>query len=125
MLFRDFCGCLFTERRSRYRAGDRLFGQTEVQDFGMATLGGENVGWFDVTVNDPFGVGSVEGVGNLDPKSEELVQSQGAASDAVLQRSALEEFHDDIGEAVFFADIVNRADVGMIQRRGGLGLAAE
>ena len=43
----------------------------------------------------------------------------------MLQRLAFEKFHGDEGFAVFFADVVNGADVGMIERGGGLGFALE
>jgi hypothetical protein len=43
----------------------------------------------------------------------------------VLERGAVEELHDEEGAVVFFADVVNGADVGMIQRGRGLGFAAE
>ena len=43
----------------------------------------------------------------------------------MLERLALEQFHGDERAAFEFADIVNGADVGMIQRRGGAGFAAE
>jgi hypothetical protein len=43
----------------------------------------------------------------------------------VFQRGTLEQFHHQKGHAVFFADVVNRADVGVIQGGGGLCLAAE
>ena len=38
---------------------------------------------------------------------------------------AFEVFHRQEGSAVFFADIVDSADVGMVQRRGGTGFAAK
>ena len=44
---------------------------------------------------------------------------------AVLQGEAVEILHGDEGLAVLLADVVNRADVGMIQGRRSLGLALE
>ena len=40
-----------------------------------------------------------------------------------LSVCAFEIFHDDEGFAVFFADVVDGADVGMIERGGGFGFA--
>ena len=37
----------------------------------------------------------------------------------VLERLALQQLHGDEGPAVRFVDLMNRADVGVIQRRGG------
>ena len=41
----------------------------------------------------------------------------------MLQRLAVEKLHGDEGLAVFFADVVNGANVGVVQGRCGLGLA--
>ena len=40
--------------------------QPKVQNLGVSTLGDKDVGGFDVAVDDTFGVGSIERVGNLD-----------------------------------------------------------
>ena len=48
-----------------------------------------------------------------------------AASDAVLQRHPFEVFHGDERQAVFFADVVDGADVGMVEGGGRLRLALE
>ena len=51
--------------------------------------------------------------------------SNGFARNAVLQRHALEKLHNDEGVPVLLTDVVNRADVGMIQGRSSLSLALE
>ena len=43
----------------------------------------------------------------------------------MFQGRAVEEFHDDVVTVLVFADVVDRADVGMVQGRCGLGFAAE
>ena len=43
----------------------------------------------------------------------------------MLQRLAIEELHRDERLPVFFSNVVDGANIGMIQRRGGLGFAAE
>jgi hypothetical protein len=101
------------------------FGEAEIQNFGVAALGDENVGGLDVAMNDAFAVGGVERVGNLDGEIEQVVQFHRAAGDGVLQSLAVEKFHRDEGFAVRFANIVNRADVGMVQGGGGLGFSLE
>ena len=49
----------------------------------------------------------------------------GAAVDQVLERCAIQKFHGDERFAFVFPNIVNRADVRMIQRAGGLGFPLE
>ncbi len=43
----------------------------------------------------------------------------------MFERLAIEKFHGDEGFAVLLADIVDGADVGMIEGGGGLGFALE
>ena len=54
-----------------------------------------------------------------------MSQFQGAAGDQMFKRGAVEELHDEEGASIVLADVVNRADVGMIQGGGGLWLRGE
>ena len=103
----------------------RNLGEAEVEDFGVAAFGDEEVGGLDVAVNDAFGMGGIEGVGNFDGEIEEAVQLHGAAGDEMLESLALETFHGDEGLAIFLADIMDGADVGMVESGGGFGFAAK
>ena len=107
------------------RARVRDLGEAEVEDFGVAALGDEEVGGLDVAVNDAFGVSGIERVGNFDGEVEEAVKLHGTAGDEVLQSLTLQAFHGDKSPAVFFADVVDGADVGMVESGGGFGFAAK
>ena len=70
-------------------------------------------------MDDPGGMCCLQCVDDLDRKQKQRVDVDRAATDSMLQRHSLEELHDDEGVAVLLADLVNRADVGMIQRGRG------
>ena len=59
------------------------------------------------------------------PSAECHLQFQRTPGDPVLERHAVQVLHDQEGAAVVLADVVDGADVGMIQGGGCLGLAAE
>src|ERR1700685_147548 len=101
------------------------FCEAEIENLGGAPRGDENIGGLDVAMPDAFAVSGVEPVGDLDGDGEKGVHVHGAAGDGVFQRGAFEIFHGDEGFAGVFADIVDRADVGMAERGGRFGFAAE
>ena len=59
------------------------------------------------------------------PRERIVSNSIGAAADQVLERGAVEELHDEEGAALFFADVVDGADVGMIEGGRSFGFAAK
>ena len=91
----------------------------------MAALGDEDVSGLDIAVNDAFGVRGVQGVGDFDGEANGLFDFHGTPGDKIFQSDAVEKFHGDEGFAVLLADVVNRADVGMIEGRSGLRLTLE
>ena len=104
---------------------EREFGQAEIEKLGVAVEFDEDVGRLDVAMNHAFGVRGGKGVGDLDGKGEQDFDLQGLSGDAVLEGHAFEKFHGDEGLIIVLADLVDRADVGVVQRRSGTGLAAE
>jgi hypothetical protein len=105
-------------------AADDL-GQTEIEDFDPATPGNKNIRRFDVAVNDPSGMGGIQGVRDLDAQRQEGIQIQRPAGNAMLERVAVEELHDDEGLGLRISDLVNGADVRMFQGGCGTGFAAK
>src|SRR5207245_2573972 len=90
-----------------------------------SALGDEDVRGFDIPMDDPFRVRGVQRAGNLNPEVQYLLHLQRLTFDAVLQRSPFEELHDDEILAILLPDLVNGADVGMVQRGGRACLAVE
>ncbi len=101
------------------------FGESEVKDFGVSAIGDEDVGGLDVAMDDAFRVSGIEGVGDFDGEGENFGGLHGATRDAMFQRHAFEVFHGDEGLAVLLANVVDRTDVGVVERGGGLGFALE
>jgi hypothetical protein len=107
------------------RCGGREFCEAEIENFGVAALGDKDIRGLDVAMDDAVGMGGVERVGDFDTDAEEHFEIERTAGDVMLQRFAVEKFHDDVGVGVFFAEIVDGADVWMIESGGGLGFALE
>src|ERR1700736_3816214 len=60
----------------------------------------KNIGGFDVAVDDAFAVGRIQSVGNLDGQRQRDFEVHGTTCDAMLQRHAVQELHDDEGLSV-------------------------
>ena len=98
-------------------------GQAEIENLGVPALGDEDIRGLDVAVNNAAGVRRIEGVGDLDAQRQNRFQLHRAIADQVLECDAVEELHDEERAIALLANVVNRTDVGMIQRRRGLGFA--
>ena len=64
-------------------------------------------------------------VGDLDSEAQDLVDGQRPLGEAIGQRLAFEVLQDEVVDAVLLADVVERADVGMVEGGDGAGLALE
>src|SRR5580693_8636580 len=104
---------------------ERDLRQTEVQNFGVTSLGDEDVGRLNVTVNDALPMSCVECVGNFNSDLQDTIQIHWAIANHMLQGCAVKKLHCDEGLAILLVNLVDGADVGMVQSRGGLGFALE
>ncbi len=79
----------------------------------------------DVAMEDAFGVRRVERIGDLRGDVEHVPQLERAPGEAPIERLAVEQLHGEIELSPVLIEAVDRADVRMVQRRGGARLAAE
>ena len=76
----------------------------------------EDVRGLDVAVDDAARVRGLERVGNLQRGIEHLIHAERTGREVVVERFALQAFHDDERLALLLIDRVNRADVRVIER---------
>src|SRR5512143_1189152 len=94
-----------------------MFREPEIEDLCLFSMRNHNVGWLDIAMDDALGVRRFERVRNLDRQLKQSVQFQGPAVDAVLQRFALEQFHGEKMTPIGLPDLIDYADVRVVQRR--------
>ena len=92
-----------------------MFGQPEIQQLD-APFGDQDVGRLQIAMNDAFPMRSIQRIENLTG-----VFNGSFGRQRPFQRRALDVLHHQIVGAY----IVHRANMGMIQRRDGAGLALE
>ena len=67
-------------------------------------------------MRNAFGMRGLERLGDLDPESDQFFDANGPLGDPVLERRAVEILHDNARATVLLADVMNGADVRMVQR---------
>ena len=110
---------LVTNAPGRPGPRSRLLRQPEIKNLGVPALRDEYVRRFDVAMDDAFFVRCVERVSHLDAQLQQQIHRQRLAPDTMLERLPFEMFHHDEEPAILLPDLVNRADVRVIQRRRG------
>ena len=76
-------------------------------------------------MDDAVAVCAIEGIGDLGRVVDDFVSRERPARQPRGQRFALEELHDQEGDAVLFAEVVQDADVRVVQRPDDAGFAIE
>src|ERR1700693_6450703 len=85
----------------------------------------EDICRLDVAMDDAFGVGGVESAGELHAEIEDGFDVEGLFRDQMLEGVALEKFHGDECAIFTLVDVVDGANVGVVESGGGASLATE
>ena len=99
--------------------------QPEVQNLRLTSVRHEDVRWLDVPVNDSLGVCCIQCICNLDAEIKHRLDLKGFARAHVPESLALQQFHRDKGSPIRLVDLVNRANVRVVQRGRSLGFPLE
>jgi hypothetical protein len=110
-------------RRRRARA-DAL-GQAEVEYFHGALRRDHDVGALQIAVDDAAFARFLERPGHLHRDPDNSVHGEWPAAEHGRECATLDRFHRDVGPAVGLANLEDRTDVRMVQRRGRRSFAAE
>ncbi len=100
------------------------FGEAGIQEL-RPRLGEHDVAGLEIPMHHTLPVGFVQRIRNFDGVAKRLVERQCAFLQAVRQSLAFDVLHHHEVDAVLAADVVERADVRMIQTGDGTGLALE
>ena len=99
--------------------------QPEIQNLRLSSIRDEDVRGLDVAVDDALRVGRVQSIGDLDAKIEHSLDLQRLAADPVPERLPLQQFHGDEGSPIGLVNLVDRADVRVVQGGRSLGFPLE
>jgi len=66
-------------------------------------------------MDNPFRVCGIQCIGNLNAELQDLLDRQWLALNSVLERLPLQALHADKGPTFVLTNVVNRADVGVVQ----------
>src|ERR1700688_1240479 len=91
----------------------------------MSALGDEDVRGLDVAMNNSSGVRRIQRVGNFNCQGKQHIWLDRLSANAMLERESIEKFHGDERFPVLLIDLVDRADVGMVQGRGSFRFTPE
>lgn len=105
-------------------AGSEKAGDAEVEQAWVALRSDEDVGGFQVAVDDQIAVGDGHGFGDLEEDVEALLD--GLVMGVLIEGDSLDELHDDVGGAFGgLAGLVEAGDIGMFALGEDLDLTLE
>ncbi len=100
-------------------------GQAEIHDLGMPPLGHENIRRLDVAVNNSLGMRRIQRIANIQSDLQKAMQLYRFARRSVLQSDAIEKLHDDERLVLIIVDLMDGADIGMVESGSRARLAPE
>ncbi len=100
-------------------------GKPEVQDFYQPVIGDHHVLGLQIPMNNPRLMGFRQSLRHLPRVANELIVRERTVRENLPKRLPLHILHRNEGSALVFTDLVDRDDVGMVQRRGSTGFLLE
>src|SRR5215471_670705 len=97
--------------------------QPEVQHLCVAPRRNHYVLWLDVAMNDAVAMGFGQCIRDLYRDIQRLPEVARLSLDASRQSFSFNVLHDDVVQVVLPANLIDRAYIRMVERRGGLGFA--
>src|SRR6266487_5847191 len=91
------------------------FSETEIENFGVSAISHEKICRLNIAMDDTFGMGGFESVGNLDTDVEEALKFEWAAKEQLFECLPFQVLHNNEGPSVIFANFVDGADIWMVQ----------
>jgi hypothetical protein len=76
-------------------------------------------------MDDSLGMRGLQRARDLDGILQQLGNRQSALFEPLRQRLAFQKLHDEIIDLALATDVMQRADVRMVERRDGFGLALQ
>jgi hypothetical protein len=90
----------------------------------MTAAGYEDIRRLDVAMNNLFGMGSIQSISNFNAQVQQSPITE-PLSDMVFERGAIQKLHSDKRLVFVCSDLIDGADIGVVQGRCGTGLPAE
>jgi len=106
----------------RHRARLRRFlalRQAEIEDLHRAAGGHHDVRRFQIAMNDASRVRAVQRLDDVAQKTHGLRRRQARRGNQIRQRTSRDQFHRDVIHAIAGADVIDRDDAMVVQRRCG------
>src|SRR5262249_44666559 len=95
------------------------FCQAKIQNLGLASVSHEDIRRLDVAVDDVGAMRRIERIGDFDAQIDQSRYIQWLSANALPQRPAFQQFHRNEMLAFVFSNVVDRADIRMVQNRRG------
>ena len=83
----------------------------------MTSFINEDIGGFDVSVDDSLGMGSIQSIRNLYSQLQQLIDFNGTACHSIPKGLAFQVLHDNEGLSFMLTNVIDGADIGMIECR--------
>ena len=99
--------------------------EAEIQDLDDAAIHQEEIGGLDVAMENAGAVRRIERIGDLDAEVDRLMDLDRPMRQQLAQGLPLEQLHHEVRSALVLADVVDRADIRVVQRGSGACFGAK